>query len=181
MVNIKRNHILCKKHDISHSKKSGCKKCKLDIDSYDTSSKYMQDKIFNNFHNDLIEKIKKKFTNHDLKEIYNNILNNGTDKKIMKLKLIEDERNRLNYVKSLKRSKITYSIETEVNNLYNLTINLNNSIRKIYNKFKETNYKKITNYIENENNLDTLEYKKLKIEINTIYLKIDKMKKNKKK
>ena len=59
MVNIKRNHILCKIHDISHSKKAKCKKCKLDIDNYDTSLKYMQDKIFKDFHNNLIEKIEK--------------------------------------------------------------------------------------------------------------------------
>ena len=64
MVNIKRNHVLCKKHDISHSKKSGCKICKLDIDNYDNASKYMQDKIFENFKDNLIEKIKKKFKNH---------------------------------------------------------------------------------------------------------------------
>ena len=69
MVNIKKNHVLCEKHDISHSKKSGCKICKLDIDNYDTSSKYMQDKIFENFHNNLVEKIKKKFTNHDINDI----------------------------------------------------------------------------------------------------------------
>ena len=80
MVNIKRNHVLCKKHDISHGKKVECKKCKLDVDNYDTSSKRMQDKIFENFHNDLIEKIKKKFTNHDLKEMYTKILNNSTNK-----------------------------------------------------------------------------------------------------
>ena len=43
MVNIKRNHVLCKKHDISHGKKVECKKCKLDVDNYDTSSKRMQD------------------------------------------------------------------------------------------------------------------------------------------
>ena len=49
MINIKRKHILCKKHDISHSKKSRCKICKLDIDNYDTSSKYMQDKIYKQF------------------------------------------------------------------------------------------------------------------------------------
>ena len=58
----------------------------------------MQDKIFKNFHNNLIEKIKKKFTNHNLKAIYTNIMNNSTDKKIIKFKLIEDERNRLSYV-----------------------------------------------------------------------------------
>ena len=82
MVNIKRNHI-CKKHDISHSKKTGCKVCKLDSDNYDNSSKYMQDKIFTNFNNNLKEKIKKKFRNHNYKEIYTNILNNSADKKII--------------------------------------------------------------------------------------------------
>ena len=81
MVNIKRDHVLCKKYDITYSKKPGCKICKLDIDNYDNSSKYMQDKIFENFHNNLIEKIKKKFKNHNHKEIYTNILNNSTDKK----------------------------------------------------------------------------------------------------
>ena len=34
MVNIKRDHILCEKYDISHGKKTDCKKCKLDIDHY---------------------------------------------------------------------------------------------------------------------------------------------------
>ena len=115
MVNIKRNHVLCKKHDISHSKKSGCKICKLDIDNYDNSSKYMQNKIFENFHNNLIEKIKKKFKNHSHKEIYTNILNNSTDKKIIKLKLIED---RLSYVRNLKLKRREYPIKSEVNNLY---------------------------------------------------------------
>ena len=180
MVNIKRNHILCKIHDISHSKKSGCKKCKLDIDNYDTSSKHMQDKIFKNFHNDLIEKIKKKFTNYDLKEIYTNILNNSTDKKYIKFKLIENERDRLDHVRNLKLNKSDYPIKSEVNDLYNITINLNKSIRKIYNRFKETNYKYITDYIENEFNIDIMEYKILKKKINSIYLKIDKIIKNKK-
>ena len=41
MINIKRNHVLCEKHDISHSKKSGCKLCKSDIDNYDNATKYM--------------------------------------------------------------------------------------------------------------------------------------------
>ena len=118
MVNIKRNHVLCKKHDISHSKKSGRKICKLDIDNYDTSSKYMQDKIVKNFHNNLVEKIRKKFTNHDLKEIYTNILNNSTDKKIIKFKLFENEKDRLNSVRELKLLRHKYSIKSEVNDLY---------------------------------------------------------------
>ena len=162
MVNIKRNHVLCKKHDISHSKKSGCKLCKLDIDNYDTSFKYMQDKIFKNFHNNLTEKIKKKFKNHSYMEIYTNIMNNTTDKRIIKLKLIEDERDRLEYVRNLKLKSNEYPIKSEVNNLYKKTIELNKSKRKIYNRFKDTNYKYIIDYIENEINIDTMENKILK-------------------
>ena len=118
MVNIKRKHILCKKHDISHSKKSGCKICKLDIDNYDICSKYMQDKIYELFKYNLIEKIKEKFKNHSYKEIYTNIVNNSTDKKIIKLKMIEDERDRLKYVRDLKYKSTKYSIKPEVNELY---------------------------------------------------------------
>ena len=81
MINIKRNHVLCEKHDISHTKNSGCKKCKLDIENYDNSTKYMQDKIYNQFKDKLIEKIKKTFKNHSYKEMYVNIVNNSTDKK----------------------------------------------------------------------------------------------------
>ena len=61
MINIKRKHVLCKKHDISHSKESGCKICKLDIDNYDISSKYMQNKIYKQFKKELVKNIKKKF------------------------------------------------------------------------------------------------------------------------
>ena len=172
MVNIKRNHVLCKKHDISHSKKSGCKVCKLDIDNYDTSSKYMQDKIFKNFYNNLTEKIKKKFKNHNHKEIYTNILNNSTDKEIIKLKLIEDKINILEYVSNLKLKICKYPIKSEVNNLYKNIIELNKSKRKIYNRFKNTNYKYINDYIENEINIDTMEYKILKKKNNSIYLNI---------
>ena len=45
MVNIKRNHILCKKHDISHSKKTICRKCKLNINNYDNSNSYVKKNI----------------------------------------------------------------------------------------------------------------------------------------
>ena len=92
MVNIKRKHILCKVHDISHSENSGCKKCKLDIDNYDNSSKYMKNKIYKQYKNDLMENINKKFKNHDPKTILQNILNNSKDKKIAKFKKIRSER-----------------------------------------------------------------------------------------
>ena len=151
MVNIKRNHILCEDHDISHSEKSGCKICKLDINNYDTSSKYMQNKIYNKFHDDLIEKIKKRSTNHSIKEIYSNILNNTTDKKIIKFKLIEDEKDRLNIIKGLNLIKNKYKIKSEIDSLNELHINFNKVIREIYNKFKKSEYKKIKDYIENEN------------------------------
>ena len=92
MVNIKRKHILCEVHDVSHSKKSGCKKCKLDIDNYDNSSKYMKNKIYKQYKNDLIKNINKKFKNHDPKTILQNILNNSKDEKIVKFEKIRSER-----------------------------------------------------------------------------------------
>ena len=49
---------------------------------------------------------------------------------------------------------------------------MDKTIRKIYNRFKETNYKHINDYIENEINIDTMEYKILKKKINSTYLKI---------
>ena len=125
MVNIKRKPVLCEEHDISHSKKSGYKICKLDIDNYDNSSKYMQDKIFNNFKNNLIEKIKKKFKNHSYQEIYTDIVNNSTAKKIIKLKIIEDEKDRLKYVRGLRYISSKYLIKPEVNDLYNKIVELN--------------------------------------------------------
>ena len=57
---------------------------------------------------------------------------------------------------------------------------MDKTIRKIYNRFKETNYKNINDYIENEINIDTIEYKILKRKINSIYLKIKEIIKNKK-
>ena len=153
MINIKRNHVLCKKHDISYSEKSGCKICKLDIDNYDNSSKYMQDKIYEQFKDNLMEKIKKKFKNHSYKEIYTIIVNNSTDKKIIKLKMIEDERDRLRYIKDLRYEKYNYSIKPEVNVLYKKTIELHKLKRKIYIKFKDSDYKNIDKYIENESNI----------------------------
>ena len=92
MVNIKRKHILCEVHDISHNKKVECKKCKLDIDNYDNSSKYMKNKIYKQYKNNLMENINKKFKNHDPKTILQNILNNSKDEKINKFKKIRSER-----------------------------------------------------------------------------------------
>ena len=92
MVNIKRKHILCEVHDISHSKKVECKKCKLDIDNYDNSSKYMKNKIYKQYKNNLMENINKKFKNHDPKTILQNIFNNSKDEKINKFKRIRTER-----------------------------------------------------------------------------------------
>ena len=57
---------------------------------------------------------------------------------------------------------------------------MNKTIRKIYNKFKETNYKYINDYIEHKINIDTMEYKILKKKINSTYLKIKEIIKNRK-
>ena len=42
-------------------------------------------------------------------------MNNSTDKKIIKLKMIEDEMDRLKYVRNLKQKSTKYSIKPEVN------------------------------------------------------------------
>ena len=181
MVNIKRKHILCEEHDISHSKNLKCKICKLDINNYDTSSKYIQNKIYNKFHDDLIEKIKKRFTNNSIKEMYSNILNNTTNKEIIKFKLIEDEKDRLNIIKGLNLIKNKYKIKSEIDSLNELHINFNNVIRAIYNKFKKSEYKKIKDYIQNENeNENNVKYNELNNKIKNLYNKIDKIKKDKK-
>ena len=97
-------------------------------------------------------------------------MNNSTDKKLIKLKLIEDKINRLEYVSNLKLKICKYPIKSEVNNLYKNIIELNKLKRKIHNRFKNTNYKYIDDYIENEINIDTMEYKILKKKNNSIYL-----------
>ena len=155
MVNIKRKHILCEDHDISHSIKVGCKKCKLDIDNYDNSSKYMKNKIYNKFENDLMEKIKKKFTNHDPKTILQNILNNSKDKKITKFKKIRSERKkkRKNKDKIYKCKICSDNLSVSINHFNskehidnfnkNMKLSINKSIKEkfidIIFKFKITN------------------------------------------
>ena len=59
-----------------------------------------------------------------------------------------------------------YSIKSEINNLYKKTIELNNSKRKVYGRFKDTDYKYINDYIEKEINIDTMEYKIIKKKFN---------------
>ena len=52
------------------------------------------------------------------------------------------------------------------------TIELNKSKRKIYIKFKDSNYKYIDKYIENETNIHIVKFKILKRKIDLIILKI---------
>ena len=125
MINIKRKHILCEVHDISHSKKVECKKCKLDIDNYDNSSKYMKNKIYKQYKNDLIKNIKEKFKNHDPKTILQNIFNNSKDEKIVKFKKIRSERKK-------KRENKKKRKDEKENKIYkckicsdNLSVNIN--------------------------------------------------------
>ena len=142
MVNIKRKHILCEVHDISHSKKVECKKCKLDIDNYDNSSKYMKNKIYNKFENDLTEKIKRKFTNHDHKTILQNILNNSKNEKIVKFKKIRSERKKKHENKDKKENKIykckicsdNLSVSIDHFNSKEHIDNFNNNIKLTINK-----------------------------------------------
>ena len=67
--------------------------------------------------------------------------------------MIEDEISRLKYIRDLKNERSKYSIKSEVNDLYKKTIELNKLKRKIYIKFKDSNYKYIDKYIENETNI----------------------------
>ena len=88
--------------------------------------------------------------------------------------MIEDERDRFRDIRDLKYKKYKYSIKPEVNDLYKKTIELNKLKRKIYIKFKDSNYKYVNKYIENETNIDIIEYKILKRKIDSINLKIKK-------
>ena len=171
MINIKRNHTLCEKHDISHSKKTGCKICKLDIDNYYNSTNYMKEKINKKFKDDLIEKIKKKFKNQSHMEMFNNILNNSKDKKIIKFKIIHDEREKLKYITHfiVGNRYIYYGLKSKIYDLCNKIKKLNLSKRKLYTKFDKSNYKNLNEYIENnKNNNNVLNYKKIEKEISLI-------------
>ena len=53
MTNIRMKHVLCKIHDISHGKNTKCRKCRLNIDNYDYTTRYMKKKICENFYNEL--------------------------------------------------------------------------------------------------------------------------------
>ena len=136
MVNIKRNHILCKKYDISHSRKTECKKCKTDLDKYDTSSKYMKDKIYKQYKKELIEKIKKKFKNHHYKIILQNILNNTKDEKTLKFKEIREER------KKTKRKQKNKDTNEDNNNCKICGNNLNVNIDHFKTKEHIDNFNK---------------------------------------
>ena len=155
MVNIKRKHILCEVHDISHSENSGCKKCKLDIDNYDNSSKYMKNKIYKQYKNDLMENINKKFKNHDPKTILQNILNNSKDEKITKFKKIRSERKKKHenkdkiYKCKICSDNLSVSIDhfNSKEHIDNFNNNINLTIKKsIKEKFIDITFKfKITN------------------------------------
>ena len=172
MTNIKRKHKLCEKHDISHGKKSGCRICKLDIDNYYDSTNYIKEKIYITFRDDLIEKIKNKFKNHSYMEMFNNILNNSTDKRIIKFKMIMEEREYLGYIRELKMC-LKFLKKSELNDLHNKYKELIKLKREIYFKFKESNYKSIDKYIEDEIDISIMKYNILKGKINSINLKMN--------
>ena len=52
-------------------------------------------------------------------EMFNNILNNSTDKRIIKFKMITEEREKLQDVKKLKYMCPKFLKKSEVNDLYN--------------------------------------------------------------
>ena len=158
MINIKRKHILCEKHDISHGKETVCKICKLNIDNYYDSTNYIKEKIYIKFRDDLIEKIKNKFKNHSHMEMFNNILNNSTDKRIIKFKMIMEEKEYLGYIRELKMC-YKFIKKSELNDLHNKYKELIKLKREIYFKFKESNYKSIDRYIEDEIDISIIKYR----------------------
>ena len=123
------------------------------------------------FRDDLIEKIKKKFKNHSQMEMFNNILNNSTDKRIIKFKMIMEEREYSGYIRGLKMCHKFFK-KSELNNLHNKYKELIKLKRKIHFKFKESNYKSIDKYIEDEIDISIIKYKILKRKINSIILKM---------
>ena len=132
----------------------------------------MKEKIYEKFKDDLIEKIKKKFKNHSHMEIFNNILNNSIDKKIIKFKRIYDERDKLKYITHFTAGNkyIYYGLKkSKIYDLCNKIKKLNLLKRKSYIKFDKSNYKNLNEYIENDkNNNNVLNYKKIEKEINLI-------------
>ena len=105
-------------------------------------------------------------------EMFNNILNNSTDKRIIKFKMIMEEREYLGYIREL---KICYKFlkQSELNDLHNKYKELIKLKREIYFKFKESNYKSIDKCIEDEIDISIIKYKILKIKINSINLKME--------
>ena len=65
MINIERNHILCEKHDISHSKKAICRTFKLHIDNYDNSNSYVKKKILKRLYSKILKDSKNEISKND--------------------------------------------------------------------------------------------------------------------
>ena len=105
-------------------------------------------------------------------EMFNNILNNSTDKRIIEFKMIMKEREKLQDVKKLKYMCPKILKKSEVNDLYNKTKELFKLKRKKIFNFKESNYKNIAKYIEDVIDISITEYKILKRKINSINSKM---------
>ena len=107
-------------------------------------------------------------------EMFNNILNNSTDKRIIKFKMIMEERAYLGYIRGLKMCN-KFLKKSELNDLHNKYEELIKLKREIYFKFKESNYKSIDKYIEDEIDISIIKYKILKRKVNSINLKMEQM------
>ena len=95
--------------------------------------------------------------------MYNNILNNSKNKRIIKFKRIYDERERLKYITqfTIGNRYINYGINKDkIYDLYNKIKKSSLLKRKLYIKFDESNYKNLNEYIENNKNDDVVNYKK---------------------
>ena len=113
-------------------------------------------------------------------EMFNNILNNSTDKRVIKFKMIMEERDYLGYIRRLKMCHKFFK-KSELNDLHNKYKELIKLKREIYFKFKESNYKSIDKYIEDEIDISIIKYNILKRKINSINFKMNEIKEKKEK
>ena len=84
MINIKRKHILCKKHDISHSEKTICRKCKLNIHNYDKSNSYMKRKILKESYKKILQDSKHEIGEDDKEKLDNYLRKNNEEVSLYK-------------------------------------------------------------------------------------------------
>ena len=190
IVNIKRNHILCKERDISHSKKTICRKCKLNINNYDNSNSYMKRKILRKLYRKIFKDSKNEIGENDGEKL-DNYLNRNNEEVLLykKLKKKEDRLKSIRkYLKMDIKRKYMNKYYSTIDNKLKTSRKLLNKTglddNEILNKFilnekhKSDDFIKCKNILnkyikENENDDDIIYYIKLNNEIKLMNNYID--------